>query len=100
MRTIYNDIETDAGRPVDASNAFNAMNRAAMLHNIGRICPTIYLFALNCYQPHARLFIIGSKEIKSKEGTTQGDPIAMAIYEIGSIPFMKDTIEQPLITNA
>ena len=79
MKMIYNAIETDAVLLVDASNAFNAMNRVAMLHNIGRICPIIYLFALNCYQPHARLFIIGGKEIKSKEGTTQGDPIAMAI---------------------
>ena len=32
---------------------------------------------------NSRLFIIGGKEIKSKEGTTQGDPISTGAYALG-----------------
>jgi hypothetical protein len=32
--------------------------------------------------------VIGGKELASKEGTTQGDPIAMAIYAMGSAPLL------------
>ena len=39
-------------------------------------------YVINCYRVHARLFIIGGKELKSREGTTQGDPLGMAVYAI------------------
>jgi hypothetical protein len=88
FRTIYEDDDCDAVLLVDASNAFNAVNREAMLHNIGRLCPALYMYAQNCYQPHARLFIMGGREIRSCEGTTQGDPIAMPMYALASIPLL------------
>ena len=34
------------------------------------------------------MFIIGGKEMKSREGTTQGDPISMAAYGIGLKPLL------------
>ena len=45
--------------------------------------PILSTFASNCYLITARLFILGNKEIKSKEGTTQSDPTAMATYALG-----------------
>ena len=73
MHSIFEADETDAVLLIDASNAFNALNRAAALHNIRVLCPLIATYAINTYREPARLFIIGGKEIKSAEGTTQGD---------------------------
>ena len=42
----------------------------------------------NCYYANTRLFIIEVGEIQSMEETTQGDPIAMAIYAIAIIPLV------------
>ena len=44
----------------------------------------------NFYNLPARLFfILGGKELIAKEGTTQGDPTAMAAYAIGITPLLK-----------
>ena len=84
MRNIFDADETDAVLLVDASNAFNALNRAAALHNTRVLCPisTTVTYAINTYRRPARLFIIGGQELKSAEGTTQGDPLAMSMYAI------------------
>ena len=82
MHDIFESDETDAALLVDASNAFNSLNRAAALHNVRVICLIIAIYAINTYRAPARLFIIGEKELKSSEGTTQGDPLAMSLYAI------------------
>ena len=88
MRTLYEEEDTDAVLLIDAANAFNSINRKAMLKNIERICPISYIYAYNCYAPHARLFVVGGKEIRSMEGTSQGDPPSMAFYAIGLLPLI------------
>ena len=47
--------ETDAALLVDASNAFNSLNRAAALHNIRVLCPLIATYVTNPYRVPARL---------------------------------------------
>ena len=90
MHRIFEADDTDAVLLIDASNAFNALNRAAALHNIRVLCPVIAVYAINTYRQSARLFITGGKEITSAEGTTQGDPLAVALYALSI---------QPLITS-
>ena len=90
MHRIFEADAPDAVLLVDASNAFNALNRAATLHNIRVLCPVIAFYAINTYHLSARLSITGGKEITSAEGTTQGDPLAMALYALSI---------QPLITS-
>ena len=41
------------------------------------VCHAITTYVRNCYSIPSRLFVIGWFEIKSCEGTTQGDPIVM-----------------------
>ena len=90
MHKIVEADDTDAVLLIDASNAFKALNRAAALHNIRVLCPVIAVYAINTYRHPARLFITGGKEITSAEGTTQGDPLAIALYALSI---------QPLITS-
>ena len=90
MHTLFETDETDGVLLIDASNAFNALNRQAALHNIRVQCPIIATYAINTYRLSARLFIIGGQEILSAEGTTQGDPLAMGLYALSI---------QPLITS-
>ena len=88
MHSVFQNEETDAVLLIDASNAFNALNRAAALHNIRVLCPPIATYATNTYRQPARLFITGESELKSAECTTQGDPLAMAIYAISLQPLI------------
>ena len=92
MREIFeHDDDCEAVLLVDAKNAFNSINRKTMLHNIGIKCPSLVMYAENTYNKPSDLYIDNSTKdnncsgsvIKSMEGTTQGDPIAMAMYALG-----------------
>ena len=88
MVDIFEDDSSHGLIQVDANNAFNSLNRQVLLQNIFRACPAIAIYTFNCYAKPARLFVTGGGEISSKEGTTQGDPIAMPIYAIGLDPLI------------
>ena len=89
MHYIFKEEKTDAVLLFDASNAFNALNRAAALHNIRVLCPPIVTYVINTYRLPARLFITRGSDLKSAKGTTQRDPLAMAIYAISLHPLIK-----------
>ena len=89
MSEIFAEEETDAVLLIDATNAFNSLNRKALLHNIGFLCPPLSTYVRNCYGVPARLFVAGGAEISSSEGTTQGDPIAMPAYGVGILPLLE-----------
>ena len=74
---------------VDASNAFNSLNRKAALHNVPRVCPAMSKIFSNTYGSPIRLFVSGGGEILSREGTCQGDPLAMAIYALATVPLIR-----------
>ena len=73
---------------MDASNAFNSINRNVFLHNVTITCPAIAIYVKNCYSLPSRLFIIWGNEIRYCERTSQGDPISMAVYAIAIIPMI------------
>ena len=90
MRRVFESEEAEVVLLVDASNAFNNINRQALLHNVNVVCPVFSNYVSNCYRTPARLFVIGGVELSSKEGTTQGDPIGMAVYATGITPLLND----------
>ena len=88
IHDIFEEDNTDAVLLIDASSAFNSLHRATSLHNVRMLCPTIATCAINTYREPARLFIIGGKELRSQEGTTQGDPLAMCLYAVSLQPLI------------
>ena len=88
MKTIHFNECNEGLLLVDASNAFNSLNRIAALHNIQQTCPSIWCILQNTYQAAIPLFVKGEGTIWSSEGTTQGDPLAMAMYALGITPLI------------
>ena len=88
MRHIFQSPESEAVLLVDATNAFNSLYRQAALHNISVICPPLAQILINTYRAPIRLIVTGSGEIASTEGTTQGDPLAMAMYALAITPLI------------
>ena len=87
MRQVFEAPDTDAVILVDASNAFNSLNRQAALRNIHQLCPALSKVLTNTYREDVQLFIDG-EVLLSQEGTTQGDPLAMAMYAIAITPLI------------
>lgn len=84
MSQVFEEEGTDGILLIDASNAFNQMNRSVALHNIQITCKEMALYIINTYRSPSRLFICGGGEILSQEGTTQGDPLAMPWYSVNT----------------
>ena len=87
MKSVFEDEGTEAILLVDASNAFNTLNRQAALRNVQKFCPVLAPILVNTHCNHAKLFI-GGEHILCREGTAQGDPLAMAMYGIGTLPLI------------
>ena len=85
MSQVFDEEGSDGVLLIDATNAFNQMNRAVAMHNIRITCKEIALYIINTYRSPSRLFISGGGEILSQEGTTQGDPLAMPWYAINTV---------------
>ena len=57
---------------VDFSNAFNLVDRSALLHEVKKMCPSISLCMNFLYEQAARLYI-GAQHIWSATRVQQGD---------------------------
>ncbi len=88
-QALYHQDETEAILLVDASNAFNSLNRLVALHNIRHLCPSLATVLINTYRAPTKLFVDGSV-LYSREGTTQGDPLAMPMYALATLPLIKE----------
>ena len=87
MNESYRDNTVQAVLLVDASNAFNCLNRQAALCNIRHLCPSLATVLINTYREPSNLYMDGHT-ILSQEGTAQGDPLAMPMYAIGICPLI------------
>ena len=87
MRDVFSTENGKDALLVDASNAFNSVNCQAALHNISM--PYLAFYIILIYSTAIRLFVVGEGEIPSTEGTTQGDPLAMAMYALAVVPLIR-----------
>lgn len=88
LQNLFEDDHTEAVLLVNAENAFNSVNRRVALINILQSCPSIAPALINNYRSQPKLFIQGQTLI-SDEGTTQGNPLAMAMYALAIAPLVK-----------
>ena len=84
---MYEQEDTEGVLLIDASNAFNNLNRRATLVNVQRIFSEFAYVLINTYRADPALYIDG-ETILSREDTTQGDPFAMGTYAIGILPLI------------
>ena len=85
---MFESPDAEAVILVDASNAFNSLSRENALRIIQHLCPSLSTVLINTYREDVHLFIDG-ETLMSEEGTTQGDPLAMAMYAIGILPLIQ-----------
>ena len=93
MHQVFEDKDADGVILVDATNAFNCLNRQPALINIKHLCPALSKVLTNTYREHIPLFIDGDV-IYSQEGTTQGDPLAKAMYVVAITPLIHRLSEE------
>ena len=87
LRHSFDDPENEAILLIDAKNAFNVLNRRTALENVKAFCPSLHVALQNSYSHPSHLYI-GKSTILSQEATTQGDPLAMAMYGIATLPLI------------
>ena len=90
MAEVHNNEDTEAILLVDASNAFNALNRTAATNNMQYVCPPLAKYFENTYREPTDLYVANSEGviIKSSEGFTQGDNIATGGYALSTKPLI------------
>ena len=81
----FDDPENEAFPLFDAKNAFTLLNRRTALKNAKALCPFLHVALKNSYSLPYYLYI-GKSTILVQESTTQGEPLAMAMYGIAILP--------------
>ena len=79
--------DTEAVLLIDATNAFNSLNRQVAIRNACHICPSLANIFINTYCKPSELFV-GGEVLWFEEGTTHADPLAMPLYVMVTIPLI------------
>ena len=89
-RESFQDDDTEVVLLVDATNAFNTLNRQVALRNISQLCPSLAIIGINMYQSAADLYV-GDSVLSSQKGTTQGAPLSMSFYTctLATVPLIR-----------
>ena len=89
MPQVFQSPESEAIILVDASNAFNSLNRqTALYYIILHLCHALYIQGPDQHIQRRNTSLIDGETLLSQEGTTQGDLLAMAMYAVASTPLI------------
>ncbi|KAJ0170830.1 hypothetical protein K1T71_013602 [Dendrolimus kikuchii] len=87
LRTFLQHNGGDLVLKVDVKNAFNSVDRSALLSQIKDQIPDCYHFLWQCYSQNSKL-IFQDNVIYSKTGCQQGDPLGPAIFSLAIHPII------------
>ncbi len=77
--------ESDRNRclvKMDLSNAFNCVDRSAVLSSVRRVVPELAPWVDFCYKEASNI-LLGSDLLRSERGVQQGDPLGPALFALG-----------------
>ena len=80
MQSVFDEDNTQNILLIDATNAFNSLNRKVAMHKILILCRRAALTIINTYRLPSRLFLEGGGEISQEDA--QADPLAMPFYAV------------------
>lgn len=66
---------------MDLSNAFNSLDRRALLDEVRQRVPMLFGWAQTCYAAHSRLYVQGHI-MSSQQGVQQGDPLGPFLFAL------------------
>ena len=85
MKEIFDDEQTHEVILVDASNAFNSLNRNAALHNTQILYPQFSTILINTYRvPVENNSLMRVEDRVSNGKTTQGNNLGMYVCALGT----------------
>ena len=96
MRIEFEKLEIDAILLIHAEKAFNSLNSELALKIVEILCPALHHALANSYKHPSNLYV-NNTVLTSTEGTTQGDPLEMAMYGIGIISLI-ELLQKPNFT--
>lgn len=89
LRTYLNTGDCEVLLKIDVKNAFNSVNRDALLSEIKSNIPELYNYLLHCYADPTNL-MYRSNELSSEVGCQQGDPLGPAIFSLAINPIIQN----------
>ena len=79
---------------IDITNAFNTVNRAAMLKEVQTRCPEIFNLVYQSYSFHSPLYV-KEATVMSQTGVQQGDPLGPLLFALTLDPIIR-SIQSPM----
>ena len=92
-RVLADDPSINCLLQIDATNAFNQVDRCAMLEQLEANFPEIYNYVLSAYGTPAQLIVNSREEgqtIQSATGVRQGDPLGSFLFCLTIQPMLKE----------
>jgi hypothetical protein len=95
-RRLQRELKADPGLcvlQVDMSDAFNSLDRTAMLQRVHVKSPALSAWAHFCYAQPSPLFV-GESVLLSQRGSQQGDPLGPALFALAIQPVIEGLMGQ------